>query len=154
MTVQISGDKEVLKALSSLGIGKARNVIRAAIRAQAIDARNRVRANAPVDDQDVYKKEKKRGIDKLTKKGTLKRSVIAKDRKPRGNVFQSNVRITEGANARNDGYFWKFIEHGTVNVGAKPFIKPVEDSKRITAENDLKREFLAKVEAAINKAMK
>lgn len=153
MTVQITGDKEVMKALASLGIGKARNVIRAAIRAQAIDARNRVRANAPVHHEDVYKKEKS-GIDKITKKGTLKKSVIAKDRKPRGNVFQSNVRITEGANAKHDGYFWKFIEHGTSKQGAEPFIKPVEDSKRTTAEGDLKREFLAKVEAAINKAIK
>jgi HK97 gp10 family phage protein len=153
MSVNISGHKEIIEALKTLGIRKAKNVIRASVRAQAADARNRVRAKAPTHGEDVYKKEKS-GIDKITKKGTLKRAVRSKDRKPRGNMFQSNVIITEGQNAKNDGYFWKYIEHGTIKQGAEPFIKPVEDSKRMTAESDMKAEFIAKVEQAIQKAIK
>lgn len=154
MTVNISGEKEVMKALKELGIKKAKNVVRASVRAQAIDARNRVRANAPVYHEDVYKKDLKKGIDKITKKGTLKRAVVARDRKPRGSTFQSVVKITEGKNAKNDAYYWKYIEHGTVNLGADPFIKPVEDEKSLTAEKDIKQDFVNKVEQALQKAVR
>lgn len=152
--MKIEGAEQTIKALASLGITKARHVIRASVRAQAADARNRVRANAPVHDFDAVKKEPKKGIDTVTKKGTLKKAIIAKDRKPRGNKFQSNVVITEGKSAKHDGYFWKFIEHGTIHKGAEPFIKPVEDEKKATAESDMQREFENKVEAAINKAIR
>ena len=154
MTVgTITGDREVMKALAEIGIRKAKGVIRKSISKQARESRDRVRAAAPVHPVDVVKYTSGGNV-KITKKGTLKKAIVAKDRKPRGNRFSSVVRITEGKDVKHDAYYWKFIEHGTIKFGKQPFIKPVEDSKKQTAEGDVKAEFLAGVEAALQAAVR
>jgi HK97 gp10 family phage protein len=153
MSIDISGDKEVIKALESIGIRKAGNVIRSAIRKEAREARDKIRANAPVHPDDVVKYAKGESK-KITKKGTLKRAIKSKDRKPRNGVYQTNVYVDQGKNKKNDAYYWHMVEYGTVNMPAKPFIRPVEASKEQSAERDIKFEFLAGIAKELQKALK
>jgi HK97 gp10 family phage protein len=149
----ISGDKDVIKAFKDIGLRKAKSVIRSTIHAQASDSVRKIRPRAPVFPVDVVKYAKA-GKKKITRRGTLRRAIKAKGRKPRNDNYQSNVIVEHGNDKKNDAYYWHFVEYGTVKMSAKPFIRPVEVLKKQTAEGEIKTEFLIKVEKAINQAVK
>lgn len=152
MSVVITGHNEVIAALKEIGIKKAGLVIRRAIHKEATESRDKIRMKAPVHPVDVVKYSGKDGAKKITKKGTLKRAIKAKARKPRNGVYQSNVIVEHGKNVKNDAYYWHMVEYGTTHSPAQPFIRPVEAVKEQTAENDVKQAFMSGIAKELQKA--
>lgn len=134
MTVRVEGAQQVIKALRELGSDKARVVIRRSTDKLAARAVKQIKSNAPVHPKDIVRDDKK-----VTKKGTLKRAIKKKQKKARNKQtkFQSNIEIEHGKDKKNDAYYWHFVEYGTTKSRAKPFIKPVEDASKQTAERDM-----------------
>lgn len=85
---------------------KGRDLVKTA----ATELRNDIRLDAPIDT------------------GTLSRSIYVKVLRDRfGYPTAADVRIKTGRKAqkkKKDGFYWRFIEHGTVKMPARPFVKP------------------------------
>jgi len=151
---EMKGVEKIVKAMKEIGLKQSANVIRNSIHSQASQARDEVRANAPVHPVDVVKYEKG-GVQKITKKGTLKRAIKAKRRKPeQGNTkFRSNVIIEQGNNVKNDAYYWHMVEHGTIKMDKQPFIAPVEKKYKSTAEPAVRQEVVDRIENKLQRAI-
>lgn len=80
------------------------------VKKAATELRNDVKAAAPMDT------------------GTLRRSIYVKLLRDKfGEPHAADVRIKTGkkAQAKNrDGFYWRFLEHGTVKIDAQPFVHP------------------------------
>jgi HK97 gp10 family phage protein len=154
ITVRITGIEQVVKAMKEIGLRQSANVIRNSIHSQASQARDEVRANAPVHPVDVVKYKKGEG-QKITKKGTLKRAIKAKRRKPeQGNSkFRSNVIVEHGNNVKNDAYYWHMVEYGTIKMPAQPFIAPVIKKYMETAEPAVRQEVIERIEQKLQRAI-
>lgn len=80
------------------------------VKKAATELRNDVKAAAPM------------------RTGDLKRSVYVKLLRDKfGEPHAADVRIRTGKKeqAKNrDGFYWRFLEHGTVNMDAQPFVHP------------------------------
>jgi HK97 gp10 family phage protein len=76
----------------------------------ATELKNDIKAAAPLDT------------------GTLRRSLYVKVLRDKfGEPTAADVRVKTGkkAKAKNrDGFYWRFIEYGTVNMNAEPFVQP------------------------------
>jgi len=83
---------------------------RALVKKVATELRNDIKAAAPLDT------------------GTLRRSLYVKVLRDKfGEPTAADVRVKTGkkAQAKNrDGFYWRFIEHGTVKMDDKPFVHP------------------------------
>lgn len=137
MTVRIEGAQQVIDALNKLGSQKARKVIRRSTDKLAAAAVKKIKANAPVHDKDIIRNVK--GGERVTKKGTLRRAIKKKQKKDKNDntKFQSNIEIEHGKDKKNDAYYWHFVEYETAKSRARPFIKPVENASKLTAEQDM-----------------
>ena len=65
--------------------------------------------------------------------GNLKKSIKAKRRRGKPGQPTSDVIVTQGNNAKNDGFYWLFVEHGTGGNNpqpAQPFVRPAYDKIR------------------------
>ena len=65
--------------------------------------------------------------------GNLRKSIKAKRRRGKPGQPVSDVMVTQGNNAKNDGFYWLFIEHGTGGDNpqpAQPFVRPAYDKIR------------------------
>lgn len=126
--IRIDGLKSLQKMLGDIAPREAHNISRNAIHAIAGDIAKAIREAAPV------------------RTGNLKKSVKVKRGRGGVNHGYSDVIFTEGKNAAHDGYYWRFIEHGTQGhaigrgsnistgtqkgkvvrgVKAQPFVEPV-----------------------------
>lgn len=155
MTFKIEGVSQLMNALQDLGSDETRKLIRNSNHALASKAAKQIETRAPVHPVDVvkYGKGDKK---KVTKSGTLKRAIKAKRRKPTdaNRKFQSNVVVTEGNKAKDDAYFWKWVEYGTVKMPAQPFINPVKRLAAQSAEEDMKAAVIKKTINRFNRLAK
>ncbi len=85
---------------------EARNIARRAIVQVAREVRDDVRAAAPVDE------------------GTLSKALRSRRERGTPDRAEAGVRVTMGREARHDAFYWRFVEFGTKNKPAKPFILP------------------------------
>lgn len=128
-SVRIEGLEELAKTLDILP-REAHNVARNAVQAIAGEVRNAVRKKAPKNT------------------GILRKAITAVRNKPRkfGDV-SSDVRVTSGANAKYDAFYWRFLEYGTQKLGARPFITPVVEEFRPRIPHLFREHFGIKLEA-------
>jgi HK97 gp10 family phage protein len=120
--VQVTGLKELNDRLLALPDRLAKNALRAAVNAAAQTIRKEAKLRAP----------------KQT--GTLKRALYAKQIRERSGIDKQTyfVSVRTGAKRGKDGkkddsqdaYYWKFVEFGTVNMAAKPFLRPAFEAKK------------------------
>ncbi len=104
--IEVEGAKELRKTLTDLMPKEARNISRRAVVAVAKQVRDTARDNAPEAG------------------GTLRKAIRSARTKARGDQANAAVHVTTGNEARHDAFYWFFVEFGTKNMSARPFIQP------------------------------
>jgi HK97 gp10 family phage protein len=127
-TQNLTGFDELAKKLKALGPKVAKNGLRRATSAGAAIVRNDARARAPVDTGEM-----KRDI-------MMKREKDARGAETTGAVYSVFVRSGKKSrmagkkrNVDRDSYYWKFVEFGTANSPAQPFLRPAFEANKGTA---------------------
>lgn len=123
--VTIIGMDEVLKKLKILPERVQKNVLVGAIRASTKPIIKEARALVPKNT------------------GTLRKSITAKKRRSHDkNIIQFS--IYPSTSGKNNGWYGRFVEFGTENMAAKPFMRPSfesagEDSLKVAKDYMRKR---------------
>jgi HK97 gp10 family phage protein len=123
-SVEVQGAAELERALAALG-PEATRVGRIALRKQANDLRDKVRAAAPVGEAStVRRRTTKRGLVRIADYGRLRDNI--KTREERARADNAVVMAVTTGNA-----FWgRFLEFGTRKMSARPFFRPVWDNAK------------------------
>lgn len=89
-----------------------------------------------------------------TRTGNLKKAIKAKRRKSPPHAPVSDVIVTQGKKAKQDGFYWRFVEYGTVHVSAQPFIGPTYDYLRMNYTRLVQEQFAKKLESKMRREAK
>ena len=117
--LELTGIDEVYKVLGKMDERLARGVLRGAPNAAAGVARKAMRDAAP------------------RRTGTLRRAIKNARRDSRTEGPGAVVFVEQGKQAKADGFYWRFVEFGTVKMPARPFMRPTLD--RLAASGALAR---------------
>ncbi len=94
--------------------------------------------------------------------GTLGRSIIMKHISEKSDKYQQTyyVLVRHGKKYQaqgkkgtlsQDAFYWRFVEFGTVNMAAKPFMRPAFESKKQAAIEALKQKLATRIEEEAGK---
>ena len=111
--------------------------MRATVQSIAGKIRDEAKPNAPKD-----------------KRGRIAKSMKAKRRKSPPNHPVSEVYFEVGKSAKNDGWFWRLHEYGTVKMAARPFVLPAKEKVDAQRDQIFTEEFGKKFEASMRRAKK
>lgn len=137
--VQVVGIEEINKVLGQLVPKHARNLSKSVIHGLASETAKSAKQNVP------------------TKTGTLKKSIKAKRRRSKPDQPISDVIIEQGSNAKNDGFYWFFVEYGTggpIPQPEQPFLRPAKDKTQAQMPKILDEQFNKKLAALIKREQK
>lgn len=134
--IQLSGFDEFARMTKTLAPRQARNLARSTTQAVASQIAKKMKQMAPKDE------------------GTLRKAIKAKRRRMRGDIAISDVRIEHGARAKNDAWYWHFLEFGTVKRAPNPFIRPALDAIQPEIPSIYSREFHKRLQKALEKQAK
>jgi len=129
-TIRLRGAKQLLEALKTLDDKLAKKVYREAMRAAAKPILETAKANAPVVTGALRKSLKIRAI-KRTRKGRV------------GVVISTDKGFFKG-----ETFYGSFIEFGTKNMPAHPFIRPAFDSHKVSSIKIIGNEIWSGLRAA------
>lgn len=104
--IRIEGIEALRETLNNELPGQAHNLLRVAIFSAAKRGRDMIKDSTPV------------------RTGRLRMSVKARRNKATRDAVSSDVIFETGKQAKADGFYWRFLEHGTVNLPAQPFVAP------------------------------
>lgn len=135
-SVEVIGLEDVERTLKTLLPKHATNIMRATVHGIASEVTKDARKRAPKDT------------------GALRKAIKAKRRRMKNGNPRSDVIITQGRDAKHDAYYWRFIEHGTVDQPERPFIRPAVDAARANLDEIITRQFGKKLEAAARREAK
>ena len=137
MTMQVIGADELADVLSQFAPRVANNLAKAVIHGVA---------------SEITKKAKSR-VPKNT--GNLKKALKTKRRRGKPGQPVSDVIVTQGRSAKNDGFYWRFVEYGTQKgVKEQPFIRPAKDAVFNNLDSIVENQFKKKLIAAVNREKK
>lgn len=136
--VTFAGFKELDADFKLLSNAEKRQVSRKAVRAGAVVFRDAVRANAPV------------------RSGLLKRSVsvdTVRGSATAGVKFKKVLAKKKGKKGRHKSmpFYWYFLEHGTSNMPAQPFVRPAFDASVKQAEEAAFNQYLTDIDGIFSK---
>ena len=136
--IAFAGFKELDDDFKLLSNAEQRKVSRKAVRAGAVVFRDAVRANAPV------------------RSGLLKRSVsvdTVRGSATAGVKFKKVLVKKKGKKGRHKSmpFYWYFLEHGTSNMPAKPFVRPAFDASVKQAEEAAFNQYLNDIDRIFSK---
>lgn len=137
--IRIEGLDELQKTLAELAPREAFNLSRAAIHGVAQQVAKRAQARVPVDS------------------GTLRKAIKAKRGNPRNNAGKpfSDVVVEHGKDARNDAFYWRFLEYGTTTgIAEHRFIGNAIESVRPEVPGIMREQFGKKLEALLARKAK
>lgn len=100
-------------------------------------------------------KEAKKRVPKRT--GTLKKSIKAKRKRSTPDKPISDVVVEQGKSAKNDGFYWFFVEYGTggpVPQPEQPFLRPARDLIEANLPKITEEQFTKKLNALIKREQK
>ncbi|MBK3088788.1 HK97-gp10 family putative phage morphogenesis protein [Enterobacter hormaechei subsp. xiangfangensis] len=137
-SLDFSGLKDIAKDLEALSRAENNKVLRDATRAGAEVLKEEVIARAPV------------------RTGKLKKNVVVVTQKSRrrGEISSGvhirgvNPRTGNSDNPRN-AFYWRFVELGTANMPAHPFVRPAYD----TREEEAASVAIARMNQAIDEVL-
>lgn len=134
--VKVVGLPEFLNTLE-LSKREARNLNRSTVHGIAGRVVKQARLNAPKNE------------------GTLRKAIKAKRRRPRDpDKPFSDVMVEHGSQAKHDAFYWRFVEYGTINQPARPFMQPAADSIRGGIPAIYREEFAKKYAAFLRRKAK
>lgn len=136
MTIEVIGTESVIKALEQFAPRHANNLIRATIHGAAGELKKDIQKRVPV------------------RTGNLKKSIKAKRRRSPPGQPVSDVIADQGKKARNDGFYWRFIEHGTQTLPERPFMRPAKLAFEKKFDLIIQQQFVKKLTAAVRREMK
>jgi HK97 gp10 family phage protein len=137
MTMQVIGADDIAKVLSQFAPRVANNLAKAVIHGVAGEITKKAKAKVP------------------TKTGNLKKALKTKRRRGKPGQPVSDVIVSQGKSAKNDGFYWRFVEYGT-QTGSKeqPFIRPAKDAVFGQLDSIIDNQFKKKLIAAVNREKK
>ena len=137
-TLSIAGFKELEADFKLLSNAEQRKVSKKAVRAGAVVFRDAVRANAPVHSGLL-----KRSVSVDTVRGSLTAGV----------KFKKVPAKKKGKKGKHKStpYYWYFLEHGTSNMPAKPFVRPAFDASVKQAEEAAFNQYLNDIDRIFSK---
>jgi HK97 gp10 family phage protein len=100
-------------------------------------------------------KEAKKRVPKKT--GRLRKAIKAKRRRGKPGQPVSDVIVESGKNAKNDGFYWRFVEFGTggpVPQPEQPFLRPAKDMIQSNMPKIVEEQFTKKLAAAVKREQK
>ena len=109
MSVTIDGAAEVKEILGTIAPNHARNILRATVQRLATELAKEITTNAPAGHT-----------------GNVKENIRGKRRRGKPDLVVSEVHIAERESEKSL-FYWRFVEHGTVEQEAKPFVRPAFD---------------------------
>ncbi|MDE2103673.1 MAG: HK97 gp10 family phage protein [Patescibacteria group bacterium] len=134
--IEIQGLSELYAELETLGPRIARNIIRGGVYAMAKDVAEKIRDAAPVlQPQTLNPHDRPAGQLKAEIKAVRKRWQY-------GNV-EAGVLIGSKA------FYWRFLEYGTVRLGARPFARPTWDAVKYVIVDKLAAYARARFDRAV-----
>ena len=141
--ITVTGTEEITELFKKIAPKHARNLMRSVNQALATELKNRIKAATP------------------SNTGNLKRSLKAKRVQSTPEKPISDVIFESKKGAKADGYYWRFVEHGTTkgkkgssSQPARPFVAPTRE--RFAAEMPTLTDqlFIKKLVALINREKK
>jgi len=135
--INVLGLKELKSTLERLPARLGEKVVRAALRAGAQVIRKDAQARAPILKKPQWNR----------KAGTVRKAITVKrSKRDKYGVYLtiaglSAKKIKEftggtkrrGANNPDDPWYWVFLEFGTANMPAKPFLRPAFEAQKFAA---------------------
>jgi HK97 gp10 family phage protein len=137
--VEVMGLDDVKKVLSDLAPKHAKNLSRALIHGLASETAKEARKRAP------------------KRTGRLRKAIKAKRRRGKPGQPVSDVIVESGKNAKNDGFYWRFIEYGTggpTPQPEQPFMRPAKDMIQSNMPRIVEQQFTKKLTAAVRREKK
>lgn len=137
--VEVIGLEGVNKVLKELVPKHARNLSRSLIHGLASETSKEAKKRVPRDT------------------GTLKKAIKAKRRKSPPDKPVSDVIVESGKKAKNDGFYWFFVEYGTggpVPQPEQPFLRPAKDLIQANMPRIIDEQFKKKLAAAAKRELK
>jgi len=131
--IEIRGIEEMDRVFSEITPRHAVNISRAMIHGIAGEIRDVARQEAPEVD------------------GILKKAIKAKRRRMRFDWIQSDVIVEHGTSAKNDAFYWRFVERGTSQLPARPFVLTSVRALESRLPDIMRDQFLAKLTKAIER---
>ncbi len=110
--IRIEGLENLRDVLTEQLPNAAHSLLRTGIFGIAQEVRDEIKANTP------------------KRTGQLRKSLKAKRLRGDRKSVASDVIFEHGIDVKNDGWYWRLIEHGTINFGAQPFVNPVVERLR------------------------
>ena len=86
--------------------------------------------------------------------GTLRKAIRNVRRRGKPDTVIVDVRVAHGKDAAHDGFYWHFIEFGTVRQGAQPFIAPTVQQIEPQIPEMYRKEFGKRLEKQLEKEAK
>lgn len=102
----IEGMEELVSNLTGVMPREARNLARGAVQGVAAKVRNNMRSKAPKDT------------------GELRKAIVAVRRRGTATQVASDVWINHGKGQKYNAWYWHFLEFGTQDQPAQPFVTP------------------------------
>ena len=62
--------------------------------------------------------------------------------------------LISGKKAKHDGFYWRFVEHGTLGRDGQPFVQPALDAMYPKTDNLVGEMFTKKLQARFKKNLK
>lgn len=137
--VELIGLDEIEKVLEELTPKYARNLSRSFVHGLASETAKEAKKRVPIDT------------------GTLKKAIKAKRKRSTPDKPASDVIIEQGKSAKNDGFYWFFVEYGTggpVPQPEQPFLRPARDLITANLDKIAKQQFVKKLAALIKREKK
>jgi HK97 gp10 family phage protein len=142
MELAITGLPEVLRKLRAMPDALQQNCIRGAVSAAAVVIRDEATLRAPEYSGAVGRNH--------PPAGTLKRAIFRArlTSECTRNVEKWLVSVRRGKGARNlkagnlDAYYATWVEYGTQKMGARPFMRPAFETKKLEAV-EVMRDYIA-----------
>ena len=135
--IAIDGLEELSHIFDAVGPREARNLNRATIHGIAAVTAKDAKDKAPKD------------------KGTLKKAIKAKRRRPKDpDKPFSDVVVEHGKDAKHDAFYWYMVEYGTTTQPARPFMQPAIDQVRPNIPAIYKEQFFKKLAQRIKRESK
>lgn len=135
--MSIEGTDEMAKILEKIAPNHARNLMRSTVHGVASEITKRAKKLVPTDT------------------GNLKKSLKTKRRRGKPSKPVSDVIAETRQRAKNDGFYWRFVEYGTRN-GRKeqPFMRPARDEVFSQLDQIIAKQFTKKLASAVKRAQK
>ena len=140
--MSIRGIDDVIKILEDVTPRHAQKLIRNTMRGVATEGQKKIRAK-------LYASVKKR-------EGVLGKSLKVRARRTsEKNQVSFAVYFDSGKGVKNDGFYWRFLEHGTKDIkSGRNFVRAARLELESEVKNIIVGQFAKKLESAIKRELK